>query len=215
MQHDESDRGTYDRHNCRCSIPYSIFWTIASTWRDTEQDCPSGTVCSSYFQSRTYCSSRLAAQLPWWALVSFGSYSLGYLGWHVMTFSDCPEAYTELMNVNAIVMPVSFGGIESANLKLYAGNRPSQNRLAVKRCIHLITINNSYPSCPCSNIAARYFWESMVCCKSFSIWAAALYYLVLDDDRCRLEFMDAEAGTSYDVKCINDNYRMLQWKHRG
>ncbi|KAJ2962203.1 hypothetical protein NQZ79_g2595 [Umbelopsis isabellina] len=35
--------------------------------------------------------------LPWWALVSFGSYCLGTLGWNVMTFGECPEAYDELM----------------------------------------------------------------------------------------------------------------------
>ncbi|KAF9152709.1 hypothetical protein BGX21_006244 [Mortierella sp. AD011] len=34
--------------------------------------------------------------LPWWALVSFGAYSLGNIGYHVMTFRDCPEAYHEL-----------------------------------------------------------------------------------------------------------------------
>lgn len=33
--------------------------------------------------------------------MSFGSYSLGYLGYHVMTFSDCPDAYTELMGVSS------------------------------------------------------------------------------------------------------------------
>ncbi|KAH8554647.1 dolichol-phosphate mannosyltransferase subunit 3 [Umbelopsis sp. PMI_123] len=35
--------------------------------------------------------------LPWWVLVSFGSYCLGTLGWNVMTFGECPEAYDELM----------------------------------------------------------------------------------------------------------------------
>ena len=35
--------------------------------------------------------------LPWWALVSFGSYSLWSLGWGLWTFRDCPEAYNELM----------------------------------------------------------------------------------------------------------------------
>ncbi|KAK0497192.1 dolichol-phosphate mannosyltransferase subunit 3 [Armillaria luteobubalina] len=35
--------------------------------------------------------------LPWWLLVSFGSYSLWSLGWGLWTFRDCPEAYTELM----------------------------------------------------------------------------------------------------------------------
>ncbi|KAH7906427.1 dolichol-phosphate mannosyltransferase subunit 3, partial [Hygrophoropsis aurantiaca] len=36
--------------------------------------------------------------LPWWLLVSFGSYSLWSLGWGVFTFRDCPEAYQELMH---------------------------------------------------------------------------------------------------------------------
>ncbi|KAF9328274.1 hypothetical protein BG006_008524 [Podila minutissima] len=34
--------------------------------------------------------------LPWWALVTFGAYSLGNIGYHVLTFRDCPEAYDEL-----------------------------------------------------------------------------------------------------------------------
>ncbi|KAJ8517980.1 hypothetical protein ONZ45_g4908 [Pleurotus djamor] len=36
--------------------------------------------------------------LPWWLLVSFGSYSLWSIGWGLFTFRDCPEAYAELMN---------------------------------------------------------------------------------------------------------------------
>ncbi|TFK42208.1 dolichol-phosphate mannosyltransferase subunit 3 [Crucibulum laeve] len=35
--------------------------------------------------------------LPWWLLVSFGSYCLWSLGWGVFTFRDCPDAYTELL----------------------------------------------------------------------------------------------------------------------
>ncbi|KAK0432878.1 dolichol-phosphate mannosyltransferase subunit 3 [Armillaria borealis] len=35
--------------------------------------------------------------VPWWLLVSFGSYSLWSLGWGLWMFRDCPEAYTELM----------------------------------------------------------------------------------------------------------------------
>jgi len=35
--------------------------------------------------------------IPWWLLVSFGSYSLWSLGWGLFTFRDCPEAYTELL----------------------------------------------------------------------------------------------------------------------
>ncbi|CAG8477448.1 5390_t:CDS:2 [Paraglomus brasilianum] len=35
--------------------------------------------------------------LPWWALVSFGAYSLGNIGYHVYRFKDCEDAYHELM----------------------------------------------------------------------------------------------------------------------
>jgi len=38
-------------------------------------------------------------QIPWWLLVSFGSYALWCLGWGLFTFRDCPEAYTELLGV--------------------------------------------------------------------------------------------------------------------
>ncbi|KAI9315293.1 dolichol-phosphate mannosyltransferase subunit 3 [Dichotomocladium elegans] len=41
--------------------------------------------------------NKIVPVFPWWTLVTFGSYSLGYLGYHIMTFSDCPDAYTELM----------------------------------------------------------------------------------------------------------------------
>ncbi|KAF8655377.1 hypothetical protein AX16_003074 [Volvariella volvacea WC 439] len=36
--------------------------------------------------------------IPWWLLVSFGSYALWSLGWDLFTFRDCPEAYTELLS---------------------------------------------------------------------------------------------------------------------
>jgi dolichyl-phosphate mannosyltransferase polypeptide 3 len=36
-------------------------------------------------------------QLPFWALVSFGSYLLFKLGWGVLTFNDVPDAHKELM----------------------------------------------------------------------------------------------------------------------
>ncbi|KAK7463522.1 hypothetical protein VKT23_006870 [Stygiomarasmius scandens] len=35
--------------------------------------------------------------LPWWLLVAFGSYSLWSLGWGLVTFRDCPDAYNELL----------------------------------------------------------------------------------------------------------------------
>ncbi|CAO3609750.1 unnamed protein product [Cunninghamella blakesleeana] len=41
--------------------------------------------------------NKIIPVFPWWVLMTFGSYSLGYLGWHMLTFSDCPEAYSDLM----------------------------------------------------------------------------------------------------------------------
>ncbi|CAK1359738.1 hypothetical protein CB0940_05890 [Cercospora beticola] len=35
--------------------------------------------------------------LPFWALISFGAYLLGKLGYGVLTFNDVPEAHEELM----------------------------------------------------------------------------------------------------------------------
>jgi dolichyl-phosphate mannosyltransferase polypeptide 3 len=40
-------------------------------------------------------------QLPWWLLVSFGSYALWSLGQGVFTFRECTDAYTELLSVRA------------------------------------------------------------------------------------------------------------------
>lgn len=36
--------------------------------------------------------------LPWWLLVSFGSYALGSLGHGLYTFRECTDAYTELLS---------------------------------------------------------------------------------------------------------------------
>ncbi|KAK3050135.1 hypothetical protein LTR09_008524 [Extremus antarcticus] len=35
--------------------------------------------------------------LPFWALVSFGAFLLGKLGYGVLTFNNVPDAYDELM----------------------------------------------------------------------------------------------------------------------
>ncbi|KAI6038988.1 dolichol-phosphate mannosyltransferase subunit 3 [Pisolithus marmoratus] len=42
-------------------------------------------------------SEQILPVMPWWILVSFGSYSLWSLGWGLLTFRDCPEAYRELL----------------------------------------------------------------------------------------------------------------------
>ncbi|KIM31815.1 hypothetical protein M408DRAFT_238832 [Serendipita vermifera MAFF 305830] len=41
--------------------------------------------------------NQLIPVIPWWLLVSFGSYSLWSLGWGLFTFRDCDDAYEELM----------------------------------------------------------------------------------------------------------------------
>jgi len=42
-------------------------------------------------------SNELLPVLPFWALVTFGSYLLFKLGWGVLTFNDVPAAHAELM----------------------------------------------------------------------------------------------------------------------
>lgn len=41
--------------------------------------------------------SEILPYLPWWALVAFGSYALGTLGWGVLTFKDKEGSYRELL----------------------------------------------------------------------------------------------------------------------
>lgn len=38
--------------------------------------------------------------LPFWSLVAFGSYSLGTLGWDILSFNDKPQKYKELKQVS-------------------------------------------------------------------------------------------------------------------
>jgi len=42
-------------------------------------------------------SEQIIPTLPWWLLVSFGSYSLWSLGMGILTFRECPEAYQEVL----------------------------------------------------------------------------------------------------------------------
>ncbi|KAH8598723.1 dolichol-phosphate mannosyltransferase subunit 3 [Bisporella sp. PMI_857] len=42
-------------------------------------------------------SEEIIPVLPFWALVSFGSYLLFKLGWGVFTFNDVPKAHAELI----------------------------------------------------------------------------------------------------------------------
>jgi hypothetical protein len=73
--------------------------------RDERPDHASGTWVSG---GRTQIfSTYVGLQLPWWVLVSFGSYSLGSLGLGLWSFRDCPEAYAELMHVRLRHFPTS------------------------------------------------------------------------------------------------------------
>lgn len=39
-------------------------------------------------------------QLPLWAVVSFGAYSLASIGYNLFIFRECPEAFSELEQVD-------------------------------------------------------------------------------------------------------------------
>jgi hypothetical protein len=45
------------------------------------------------------------SQLPWYALVAFGSYSLWCIGFNLFNFRDCPEASVELAKVRCWTAP--------------------------------------------------------------------------------------------------------------
>jgi dolichyl-phosphate mannosyltransferase polypeptide 3 len=47
------------------------------------------------YRSRQNADYRI--QLPFTAIITFGAYLLGKLGYNVMTFHDVPEAHKELM----------------------------------------------------------------------------------------------------------------------
>lgn len=48
---------------------------------------------------------------PWWCLVAFGSFSLGTLGYDVLTFNDKEEKYHELLKVSFSRKIVSINNI--------------------------------------------------------------------------------------------------------
>ena len=46
------------------------------------------------------CVSLPSLQIPWWLLVSFGSYCLWSIGIGLVSLRECPEAYNELLVVS-------------------------------------------------------------------------------------------------------------------
>ena len=61
------------------------------------QILPTVSLVTGRFKS---CADSPSNQLPWWALVTTGSYLLSQLGWGLFNFSDTPKAYEELMIVS-------------------------------------------------------------------------------------------------------------------
>ncbi|KZV89625.1 hypothetical protein EXIGLDRAFT_695432 [Exidia glandulosa HHB12029] len=49
-----------------------------------------------FYNSAQHRTVHRYVQLPWWTLVSFGSYALWTLGWAMLSIRECPEAYDEL-----------------------------------------------------------------------------------------------------------------------
>ncbi|KAF8971896.1 dolichol-phosphate mannosyltransferase subunit 3 [Flammula alnicola] len=45
----------------------------------------------------TKTAEKILPVLPWWLLVSFGSYCLWSIGTGLLTLRECPEAYNELL----------------------------------------------------------------------------------------------------------------------
>ena len=50
----------------------------------------------------------LSLQIPWWLLVTFGSYCLWSIGMGLVTLKECPEAYNELLVVSSFLCSSEF-----------------------------------------------------------------------------------------------------------
>lgn len=54
-------------------------------------------LCTGVFPSPKLVHDEILPYLPFWALVTFGAYALGTLGWGVLTFKNKEESYKELL----------------------------------------------------------------------------------------------------------------------
>ena len=70
---------------------------------DISPDAPSRAAdCHTHLGRLTDCIlAAVCYQLPLWAVVSFGAYSLASIGYNLFTFRECPAAFTELEQVSA------------------------------------------------------------------------------------------------------------------
>jgi hypothetical protein len=72
--------------------------------RNQRPDPSSGSYTNPNVTKSLIYEDAVGFQLPWWLLVSLGSYSLASLGWGIWSFRDCPEAYAELMQVRLLLL---------------------------------------------------------------------------------------------------------------
>ena len=73
-------------------------------------------------------------QLPLWALVSFGSYSLASVGYNLLTFRECPEASVELEKVD---LSHSASRSETSHTPLLSLLSASQLTVILCRCMDM------------------------------------------------------------------------------
>ena len=59
------------------------------------------TISSHHYINTCFIHPATLEQLPWWLLITFGSYSLWSIGMGLLTLRECPEAYNELLKVGA------------------------------------------------------------------------------------------------------------------
>jgi len=76
------------------AIPRLLPWNSFLSPKDSRRGHPGGRVFELPQNAFAETNSN---QIPFWALVSFGSYLLFKLGWGVFTFNDVPNAHAELM----------------------------------------------------------------------------------------------------------------------
>lgn len=67
----------------------------------------------------------LSTQLPWWGLISVGSYLLWNMGWGIFNFNDVPQAYEDLMVVSRLVQADPLPTFEVTSTPLDRWNRSS------------------------------------------------------------------------------------------
>ena len=81
--------------------------------------------------------------IPWWLLISFGAYVMGFIGWHLASFQECPEAHQRLQEVR-----------EGCNLIVYLGNQASQKGTP-RKGHHIFSINEHW--CVLNGICGTWF----------------------------------------------------------